>query len=74
MNIQPMETPDKKQAVLDAMLALVVSNGFHGTPMSLVAKQAGVAASTKQECTRNINLNIGAFDAGRFRGNTVRAV
>jgi AcrR family transcriptional regulator len=46
MNIQPMETPDKKQAVLDAMLALVVSNGFHGTPMSLVAKEAGVAAGT----------------------------
>jgi AcrR family transcriptional regulator len=46
MNTQSSENPDKRQAVLDAMLHLVVANGFHGTPMSLVAKEAGVAAGT----------------------------
>jgi TetR/AcrR family transcriptional regulator, multidrug resistance operon repressor len=46
MNIQLMTIPDKKQAVIEAMLALVVEKGFHGTPMSLVAQQAGVAAGT----------------------------
>ncbi len=37
---------DKKRAIFKSMLELVRGNGFHGTPMSLVAKQAGVAAGT----------------------------
>ncbi|MCA0446934.1 MAG: TetR/AcrR family transcriptional regulator [Bacteroidetes bacterium] len=37
---------DKKQAILSAMLKLITENGFHATPMSLVATEAGVAAGT----------------------------
>lgn len=37
---------EKKKAILESMLELVKENGFHGTPMSLVAKKAGVAAGT----------------------------
>lgn len=35
---------DKKQAILDAALRLISENGFHGTAMSKVAKEAGVSA------------------------------
>jgi TetR/AcrR family transcriptional regulator, multidrug resistance operon repressor len=37
---------DKKRAILESTLELVKENGFHGTPMSMVAKEAGVAAGT----------------------------
>jgi len=37
---------DKKKAIFESTLALVKENGFHGTPMSQIAKQAGVAAGT----------------------------
>jgi AcrR family transcriptional regulator len=37
---------EKKKAIFESTLALVKENGFHGTPMSQVAKKAGVAAGT----------------------------
>lgn len=37
---------DKKTAIFDSTLTLVRENGFHGTPMSQIAKKAGVAAGT----------------------------
>ncbi|WP_018478269.1 TetR/AcrR family transcriptional regulator [Pontibacter roseus] len=37
---------EKKRAILESTLELVQEHGFHGTPMSLVAKKAGVAAGT----------------------------
>jgi AcrR family transcriptional regulator len=37
---------DKKTAIFDATLDLISVNGFHATPMSMVAKQAKVAAGT----------------------------
>lgn len=37
---------DKKRAIFDSTLELIKENGFHGSPMSLVAKNAGVAAGT----------------------------
>lgn len=37
---------EKKRAILKATLRLIGTHGFHGTPMSLVAKEAGVAAGT----------------------------
>ena len=36
----------KKQAIFESALDLIKDHGFHGTPMSLVAKNAGVAAGT----------------------------
>lgn len=37
---------EKKKAILESTLELIKENGFHGTPMSMVAKKAGVAAGT----------------------------
>lgn len=37
---------DKKKAIFESTLELVKDNGFHGTPMSLIAKKAGIAAGT----------------------------
>jgi AcrR family transcriptional regulator len=34
---------DKKAAILDAMLDLVVERGFHNAPMSLLAKRSGAS-------------------------------
>lgn len=36
----------KKKVILETTLELIQEHGFHGTPMSLVAKRAGVAAGT----------------------------
>jgi TetR/AcrR family transcriptional repressor of multidrug resistance operon len=40
------EIIDKKEAILKSTLELIKDNGFHGTPISLIAKNAGVAAGT----------------------------
>ena len=37
---------DKQTEILRAALKLFVENGFHGTPTSLIAKEAGVANGT----------------------------
>ena len=37
-------TSDKRAAILDATLRLISQNGFHGTSMSMIAKEAGVSA------------------------------
>lgn len=37
---------EKKKAIFDSTLKLVKEHGFHGCPMSLVAKNANVAAGT----------------------------
>ena len=37
---------NKKQAIFESTLALIKDHGFHGAPMSMVAKNAGVAAGT----------------------------
>jgi TetR/AcrR family transcriptional regulator, multidrug resistance operon repressor len=41
--IQPT---DKKLAIFESTLTLIREHGFHGTPMSQIAKKAGVAAGT----------------------------
>ena len=38
------DVTDKRSAILNTALVLLVENGFHNTPMSLIAKQAGVSA------------------------------
>ncbi len=37
---------DKKKAILKSTLELIKDNGFHGTPISMISKHAGVAAGT----------------------------
>ena len=58
---------DKKQQILDAALKLFVAYGFHGTPTSLIAKEAGVANgtlfhyfTTKDELVVALYVNIKA--------------
>jgi TetR/AcrR family transcriptional regulator, repressor of fatR-cypB operon len=41
-----MKTTDKRNDVMQAALELIAENGFHGAPMSEIAKKAGVAAGT----------------------------
>jgi TetR/AcrR family transcriptional repressor of multidrug resistance operon len=40
------EIIDKKEAILKSMLDLIKDNGFHGAPISLIARNAGVASGT----------------------------
>ena len=40
------EITDKKEAIFNATIKLLTENGFDQTPMSLIAKEAGVAAGT----------------------------
>ncbi|MGV3764565.1 MAG: TetR/AcrR family transcriptional regulator [Chitinophagaceae bacterium] len=44
--ITQSKNTDKKQELLSAALKLFVANGFHGTPTSMIAKEAGVAHGT----------------------------
>ncbi|SFF02361.1 TetR/AcrR family transcriptional regulator [Sunxiuqinia elliptica] len=37
---------DKRQQILETALKLFVENGFHATPTSMIAKEAGVATGT----------------------------
>lgn len=39
----PKSKPSKRNAILDAMLDLVVERGFHDAPMSLLAKRSGAS-------------------------------
>jgi AcrR family transcriptional regulator len=39
-----MNDKDKRSAILDATLKLISERGFHDTPMSQIAKEAGVSA------------------------------
>jgi len=45
MSVQP-DIADKKEAILKSTLELIKDNGFHGTPISKIAKHAGVASGT----------------------------
>jgi len=40
----PKPKPSKRDAILEAMLDLVVERGFHDAPMSLLSKQSGASA------------------------------
>jgi TetR/AcrR family transcriptional regulator, multidrug resistance operon repressor len=45
MSVQS-DITDKKKAVLKSTLELIKDNGFHGIPISKIAKRAGVASGT----------------------------
>jgi AcrR family transcriptional regulator len=63
---------DKRESILQAMLELVAERGFHGAPMSLVAKRAGASAGiiyhyfpSKDELIRALYVHIKA-KMGKF--------
>ncbi len=41
-----MKGEEKRSAILKATMELITEHGFHATPMSMIAKEAGVAAGT----------------------------
>ena len=43
MNVASRSKPSKRDAILDAMLDIVVERGFHDAPMSLVAVRSGAS-------------------------------
>ena len=56
---------DKRQALLRAALLLFTEHGFHGTPTSKIAKEAGVATGTlfnyfktKEELINQLYLEV----------------
>lgn len=54
---------DKKQSIIESALKLVYANGFHGCPVSQVAKNAGVAAGTIYTYFENKDdLIVGIYD------------
>jgi AcrR family transcriptional regulator len=46
MNIQLPYTTEKQYAIFESTLKLIREQGFHGTPMSQIAQEAGVATGT----------------------------
>ncbi|TDO22876.1 TetR/AcrR family transcriptional regulator [Pedobacter duraquae] len=46
MNVQLEDCHSKRRAILNSTLTLIKDYGFHGTPMSQIAKHAHVAAGT----------------------------
>ena len=46
MNVQLEDFCSKRSAILNSTLQLIREHGFHGTPMSQIAKHANVAAGT----------------------------
>jgi len=46
MNVQLEDCHSKRSAILNSTLQLIREHGFHGTPMSQIAKHANVAAGT----------------------------
>lgn len=46
MNTQSNNLIDKKNAIIETALTLISEHGFHGTPMSMIAKKANVAIGT----------------------------
>lgn len=60
---------DKKRAIFESMLDLIKDHGFHGAPMSLVAKNAGVAAGTIYhyfESKDQLILELHAYNKSRI--------
>ncbi|TRO64529.1 TetR/AcrR family transcriptional regulator [Christiangramia sabulilitoris] len=66
----------KRKALIDATVELVNNNGFHATPMSRIAKMAGVSAGTiylyfenKQDLVNQVYIEVkAAFTNYAFRG------
>lgn len=76
---------DKQEQILIAALKLFVEFGFHGTPTSKIAREAGVSNGTlfhyyktKDELVVALYIYIktkmtGCIDSGRIEGETIKA-
>lgn len=66
----PRPKPSKRDAILDAMLDIVVERGFHDAPMFLIAQRSGASAgviyhylSSKEEIVHTLYERIRALKA-----------
>lgn len=76
---------DKQEQILQAALKLFVENGFHGTPTSRIAQEAGVSNGTlfhyyktKDELVVALYIHIktnltGCIDNARIEGETIKS-
>lgn len=76
---------DKREQILQAALKLFVEFGFHGTPTSRIAQEAGVSNGTlfhyfktKDELVVELYVYIktnltGCLDAARIEGETIKS-
>lgn len=55
------QSDDKKERILRATLKLITENGFHATPVSLIAKEADVGAGTIYRYFENKEAIINAL-------------
>ena len=76
MSMAPKHKPSKRDAILDAMLDLVVERGFHDAPMSLLARRSGASAgviyhhfASKEEIIRALYERIRALKIEAFLGD-----
>ena len=46
IEVKIMDTPGKRDDIIRVALELFAENGFHGTPVAMIAKKAGVGAGT----------------------------
>ena len=65
LRVMTQQVTDKKEAIYEAAIKLLNERGFHSTPMSLIAKEANVAAGTiylyfknKEEMLNKLYLEI----------------
>jgi AcrR family transcriptional regulator len=72
----PKPKPSKRDAILDAMLDLVVERGFHDAPMSLLAQRSGASAgviyhyfASKEEIIQALYERIRALKIEAFLGD-----
>jgi AcrR family transcriptional regulator len=56
-----MAQADKRTEIIHAAFELIAEQGFHGAPMAMVAKRAGVGAGTIYRYFENKDLLIGAL-------------
>ena len=54
-----MSKTDKRDEIVRAALELIAEHGFHGAPMAMIAKQAGVGAGTIYRYFENKDVLIG---------------
>ena len=70
---------DKRQQIFDSALKLFVESGFHGTPTSRIAKEAGVSNgtlfhyfSTKEELIKELYIHV-KEECNQFLASKIKA-
>lgn len=68
-----MSTADKRDEIIRAALELIAEHGFHGAPMAMIAKRAGVGAGTIYRYFESKDVLIREIYAG-LEGQVLAAI